>query len=194
MEIKKLVTENRRLWSVKQLIFILCLVFIYYLLFPSLSYPEVLERIVAIVNDEIILLSEFKEAFEKAQKTRGDISEKEVLDEMINRVLILEEAKRLLRVNTSKGSVDDNAIINEFIERRIKAFIHIPYSEIEAYYLRNRGLFADKKFYEVRDEIESIMVKERLDIKLREYIKELRNKSFIRIQATPLYFPLVRGE
>jgi len=139
---------------------------------------------VAIVNNKVILLSEFEEALEAARKSDQKVTEGVVLDEMINRILILEQAKRLSLGSTSDlaEDVDDNKLIKEYIERRIKALIHIPIDEIEAYYENNMGRFAGKEFYEVKDEIEDNMVEGELKRKIAEHVKELRNKAYIRIQ------------
>jgi hypothetical protein len=140
---------------------------------------------VAIVNDEVILLSEFKKAFQAAVNSGTKKTKREILNEMINRILLLEEAKRF-RLGDSVLSQEtperNDMIINEYIERRIKAFIRIPFEELESYYLKNKELFGNKEFYEVRNEIEESLIKEKLNKKLLEHIKELRKKSYVRIQ------------
>jgi hypothetical protein len=130
------------------------------------------------------LLSEYEKALEAARKSDQKVTEDVVLDEMINRILILEQAKRLSLGSTSDSAenADDNKLITEYIERRIKALIHIPIDEIESYYKNNRGRFAEKEFYEVKDEIEDYMVKGELKRKIAEHVEELRNKAYIRIQ------------
>ena len=166
-----------------RLFFVLLLLTAYCLL-PTFCNAEVLERIVAIVNNKVILLSEYEEALEAARKSDQKVTEDVVLDEMINRILILEQAKRLSLGSTSDSAenVDDYKLINEYIERRIKALIHIPIDEIESYYKNNRGRFAEKEFYEVKDEIEDYMVEGELKRKIAEHVEELRKKAYIRIQ------------
>lgn len=165
------------------LIFIIVL-FSHFLLTDSVS-AEVIERIVAIVNDDVILLSEYREAIETAKKSDSSISKETILDEMINRKLLLNDAKKFWIGVSSirhKTGMDDSAVISEYIERRIKAFIHIPYENIESYYIINRKLFTGKEFYDVRDEIEDYLIKEDLSIRLQEYMEELRKNSYIRVQ------------
>jgi hypothetical protein len=137
------------------------------------------------VNDDVIMLSEFKEALKSAEKSDISISEEIILNEMINRMLLLNEAKKFwisVPGNRRKTAEDEGAIINEYINRRIKAFIYIPYEDIEYYYTRNLERFEDKEFYDVRDEIEDYLLKEEISIRLSEYIEELRKTSYIRIQ------------
>lgn len=156
-------------------------------LLPAFCNSEVLERIVAIVNNNVILLSEYEEAFQAAKKSDEKVTEGQVLDEMINRLLILEQARKF-RLGTTENSaetVSDDKIISEYVDRRIKSLIHIPIEEIESYYLHNKERFADKPFYEVKDEIDGQLVEGELKIKLAEHIEELRKKAYIRIQKDP---------
>jgi hypothetical protein len=169
----------------KSLIFILLLTS--YFLPPTSSHSKVLERIVAIVNNDVILLSEFEEAFQAAKKSDEKVTEGKVLDEMINRLLFLEQAKkfRLGTAGDSAGTMDDDKIISEYVDRRIKSFIHIPIDEIESYYVHNREQYGGKPFYEVKDEIEEHLIEGEMKIKLAEHVAELRKKAYIRIQINP---------
>ena len=164
---------------------VLSMLFFFHVMLIDSARAEVLERIVAIVNDDVILLSEYREAVETAKKSDSSISEETVLDEMINRRLLLNEAKKfwigVSRIRHRSG-MDDSAVISEYINRRIKAFIHIPYGDIESYYITNRKLFKGKEFYDVRDEIEDYLIKEKLRIRLQEYMEKLRKNSYIRVQ------------
>jgi hypothetical protein len=163
--------------------YVLCSVFC--VLCAAFAHAEVLERIVAIVNDDVILLSEFKEAFRSVEESGEKISEKGFLDEMINNLLLLKEAKKFsfyISNKSDKAVMDEKAIINEYIDRRIKVFIRIPYDEIESYYSENKALFEGKEFYDAKDEIEEYLIGKELNIRVNEYIKDLRKKHYIRIQ------------
>lgn len=148
------------------------------------AYAEVLERVVAIVNDDLILLSEFQEALNSAKASDSGVSREKVLNEMIDNRLLLNEAKkyRIITPDKSRKAGSDRALIREYIHRRIKALIHIPYEEIEHYYQMNRDLYGDKEIIDVRDEIEEQLVEMELKTKLREHIEELRKQSYIRIR------------
>ena len=183
-------------------IFFVFLLLSYYLSLGTAVNAEVLDRVVAIVDDEAVMLSEFNEAFQKASSPQDesaegedsgrDITEEEVLNGLINRILLLKEAKRFgPAVNTRK---DDNALINEYIEKRIKSFISIPFSEIETFYKLNKEFFLpqgestgvdnNKNLYKVRDEIEAYLIEKELNKKLLMHIKELREKAYIKMQLT----------
>lgn len=177
-------TEDRRQKAEGRLvIIILCTVIC---LLSSVCNSEVLDRIVAIVNKEVVLQSEYQEALNAARKSDANVSEGRVLDEMINRILLLEQAKRLRpgRAANSNKAADDDALVKEYIEKRIKSSIHVPIEEIESFYSNNMERFSGKEFLEVKDEIEDILVVGKLRLKLLEHIKELRENAYIRVRLS----------
>lgn len=145
---------------------------------------EVLDRVVAIVNEEVILFSEFRDVFKKAFEADSKKTDVDVLNEMIDRLLLLEQAKQFGLKNTVhfKTLRDNDAIIEEYINRRIKPFIRITEKEINSYYNENRELFSGKEFYDIRDEIEAYLIERRLELRLHEHTAELRRWSYIRVQ------------
>ncbi len=150
------------------------------LLLSPFSYAEVINRVVAIVDDEALMLSEFNEAYQGAQHSGITMSEREVLEGLINRVLLLKQARKFVSViQTVKN---ENELISKYIEKRLKAFIRIPVDDIEYFYLKNRESFDEKEFYEVRDEIESYLIEKEVNKKLIKHIEELRERAYIRIQ------------
>lgn len=150
----------------------------------SANCTEVLDRIVAIVNNHIILLSEYEEKLQTARNTDAGVSEVRVLNEMISRILLLEQAKRLRLGSYGPGSeeTDDDTLVMEYTERRIRSFIHIPIEDMESYYSQNRAQFEKREFYDVKDEIENYLVGIELENKLLIHIEELRKKAYIRVQ------------
>jgi len=169
----------------KKVLLIASIFFICPIVLSICASGEVLEGIVAIVNDEVILLSELKEAFRSAQESDSSVTEDKVLNGMINTMLLLIEAKRFRVGDTDyrpRNTAYNRRIIREFIDRRIKSFIHIPYEDIEYYYNSNREFFEGKEFYDVRDEIEEQMVEKESGSRLHEYMEELRTNAYIRIQ------------
>lgn len=147
----------------------------------AITHAEVLERVVAIVNDDVILLSEFREAV-RAARDRG-MTDHEILEEMINKLLLLKEARRF-RIQRGPHK-DPDSIIEEYIRKRIRPFIRISFEEMEAYYLMNKERFGDREFYEVKDEIEAYLIEKELNKKVVEHIEELRKRAYIRIQVSP---------
>jgi len=131
------------------------------------------DRIVATINDDVITLSELRE---RAVMEGRD--EREVLDGMINRFLLLSEAKRL---GIAVAEEDDDTTIKRFIEKRIKAFILIPLERAKDFYEKNKDGFKGKGFSEVRDGINLYLLEEETNKRLKDYLIELKKKADIRI-------------
>lgn len=151
-------------------------------LHPVGIYAGILERVVAVVDDEIILLSEFEEYRASVRESDGSFSDKVLIDRMINRMLLLREARKFGLMQDGENLKDDKGIVREYIQRRIKAFIHIPFDEIELYYKDNLISYTDKEFYDVKDEIEEYLVSRELVKRLQKNVAELRRNAYIRIQ------------
>lgn len=156
-------------------------------LLSTFSYAEVLDRAVAIVDEEVVMRSEFNEAFQWALNMGVDVTHENVLDGLINRILLLKEAKKFHKENVFAARIREdknvlvNVIINEYIEKRLKIFIRIPFEDVERFYEKNKGFF-EGDFYDVRDKIESYLAEIELNKKLARHIEELREKAYIRIQ------------
>ena len=162
---------------IKQLLTVLCVLLI---ISPVYIAAEILERVVAIVDDEVVLLSEFEESVRLAEEAGERLSEELIINQIINKIILLREARKIGLIKNSENQEDESSIINEFVDKRIKAFIHIPYREIEHYFESNE--FEGKELYDVKDEIEKLIVSKELVKRLREYIEEQRKKSYVRIQ------------
>ncbi len=177
----------------KKIFFIFLLVTCHLSLLTAVS-AGVLDRVVAIVDDEVVLLSEFEATLQRALSSGMMVTHEEVLDGLINRILLLKQAKKIKRVHifATRTRRDDNMLINEYIEKRIKGVIRIPFEESKLFYEENREFFSSqpgdagadssRDFYEVRDAIEIYLIEKEFNRKLNSYINELREKAFIRIQ------------
>jgi hypothetical protein len=165
----------------KSLQVILVVSFIALTLSPAICSAETLERIVAIVDGDVVLMSEFEESFRSAEAAGKQLSQEAVINQMINRIILLREARRYGLAGKSGGGRDDDVVIEKFIDRRIKAFIHIPYAEIESYYNEHDD-FKGKEIYDVKDEIEELLISLELVKRLRKYVEESRRTAYIRIQ------------
>jgi len=145
---------------------------------------ELVERIVAVVNDDVILLSEFKEALRRAEDSVKKVNEKEIIDGMVNDLLLLEQARKFSFGKDVDDAVLSNPekVINSYTDKRIKALIHIPFRDIEAYYYNNSEKYGERDIYDVKSEIEEYLLKRTLEIKIQEHIDELKEEAMIRIQ------------
>lgn len=148
------------------------------------SYAELIERVVAIVNNEPILYSELQEAVASESSKGRAVTEEGALDALIQRDLILQHARKIGLTDQShlRNRAQEDRVIETYVERRIKALIHVPFNEIEDYYRSNTARFHDRDLYEVWDEIESILREERLQMRINNHMAELRKGAYIRIQ------------
>ena len=151
----------------------------YFLLTPF-SGAEIFDRVVAFVDDQAITLSGLREQFIEAKKLTPDITEAEVLDSMINRLLLLREAKKY---NIEAPSKEE--ILNEYIDLKVRAFIKVSDGDIEKFYEENKDKFAGKDFEDVREEIEKYLTEKEINARLKEMLKELRKNAYVKVQLEP---------
>ena len=137
------------------------------------------DRVAAFVDDEAITHSELQDQYKKTLNVTPDIKIEEVLNTMINRVLILREAKKYRIEEPTPEEV-----IREYIDLKVRAFIRVPETEIETYFRENSSMFSGKEYDDVRDEIEQYLIEKDLNKRLKEIIRELRKSAYIKILNT----------
>lgn len=142
-----------------------------------LSYAQIYDHVVAYVMDKAITLSEFNEVFEKTKKISPDVTKEEVINTMINRLLLLNEAKKI-RLTAN----NDDEMIKEYIDIKIRTFIQIRDDEIKQFFENNIIEFKDKSYDDVKDEIEKFLIENAVNKLLKKHIEELRNATCIKIQ------------
>ena len=191
MHFKKWEIGNKK-WEVKFILTFCFLLLTSYFSLPTYIHSEVLDRVVAIVDDEAVMLSELNLAYQRAflpqgesasaENSKTDITQEEVLNGLINRVLLLKQAKKFSHSIQTRNDYDENTLIKEYIEKQLKTFIRIPFEEIEQFYGKNKEKFGSKDFYDVRDEIEELLIEKELNRRLIKHIEELRKNAYIKIQ------------
>jgi len=144
------------------------------------SHAALIDRVVAFVDNRAVTLSEFEEQFKKTRQMAPDISEEEVLNTMINRILLLRESKKY-RIEAPS---EDEAI-KEYIDLKVRAFIAVGEREIEAFYKTNMSQFQDKDYEQVRGEIEKYLTEKELNERLKAMLRDLRKNAYVRIQLKP---------
>jgi hypothetical protein len=146
----------------------------------SSGSAAIFDRVVAFVGDQAITLSEFSEQYSKTLKVSPDVTETDVINTMINRLLLLKEARKY-RIEAPTH----DEIIREYIDFKVRAFIRVSESDVESFYKENVDQFHGKRYEEVRGEIEKYLTEKELNERLRETLKELRKKAYIKIQLEP---------
>lgn len=146
---------------------------------PLLS-AEIRDRVVAFVDTRAITLSDLKMKLSESRKVKADIRKEEVLNTMINRVLLLREAKKIRLEAPS-----EEELIKEYIDMKIKALIRVKEEEIHDFYGKHIEDFEGKELEDVRDEIENFLIEHDLNERLKSHINELKEKTCVRIQLNP---------
>ncbi|NWF99007.1 MAG: hypothetical protein HXY52_08785 [Nitrospirae bacterium] len=151
--------------------------FIFFIVFNSVVSGGINDRIVAYVDTQAITLSELETKFLETKKVLPEITKEEVLNTMINRVLLLGEAKKIrLEAPT------DEEILNEYIDLKIKSLIRVKEEDIHDFYRTNPDKFEGKQIEDVWDEIETYLVERDLNEYLKRHINELKARTCVKIQ------------
>jgi len=159
--------------------FILVLVMLFNIILASICYCEIVDRILAYVENQAITLRDFELFSTDIKKRIPDIKNDEIVELLINRTLLIRKAKEIY----FEGK--DEEIINNYIDLKIRSKIIVPESKIRDYYEEHKNIFKDKAYSSVRDEIEKYLFERELNIKLKKHIKELRETSEIKIVFIP---------
>lgn len=154
------------------------LCFLFFALCPLL-FAGIKDRVVAFIDSNAITLSELETKYYDTVKVTPDITKEEVLNTMVNRLLLLREARKMRLEAPS-----EDELLREYIDLKIQAFIRIKEEEINDFYDKNTGQFEGKEFEEVRDDIENYLTENELNQRLKSHISELRDKSCIKIQLS----------
>lgn len=142
------------------------------------SYAEIIDRVVAFVDDQAITLSELREEQEDVVKVAPGVTEEEVLNTMVNKRLLLRDAKRY-RIEAPT----EEEILRDYIDLKVRAFIRISEGQAEEFYQQNTDGFSGKPYDDVRDEIEEYLTEKEVNLRLKELVKELREKAYVKIQV-----------
>jgi hypothetical protein len=157
-----------------------CALSIILLLFFALCsslFAEIKDRVVAFVDNTAITLSDFEKKYADTVKVTPNITRDEVLNTMVNRVLLLREARK---IRLEAPSEDD--LLKEYVDLKIRAFIRVKEEEITDYYNQHISNFEEKEIDDVRDDIENFLVESELNQRLKSHINELRENACIKIQ------------
>lgn len=145
-------------------------------LFPSPS-AAIKDRVVAFVDNTAITLSELDEVYTESLKQTPDITKEEALNTMINRLLLLREAKKL----HLEASSEEN-LLQDYLDLKIRPRIKIKEQDVSDFYQKHINDFQGKEFETVREEIEHYLAERELNNLLKKHIDELRKKTYIKIQ------------
>lgn len=145
-------------------------------LFVASGRAEVIDKVVAFVDTRAITLSELREAYGRTQEILPGATQREVLNTMINRVLLLREAQKL-----RLEAVGEDELLEEYIDLKFRVFIKIKESEIRDFYDANRAEFGNKDYDEVKRDIENYLLEKEVNYRVRRHLEDLRKEAHIKI-------------
>lgn len=154
--------------------------FIFFFLVGHPASAGIFDRVVAYVNNQAITLSEFQAQYRDTLKMVPDATKSEVINTMINRLLLLDEARKY-RIQASS----EDQMVKEYIDLKVRAFITVSEQETESFYKNNRRHFSGKDYEDVRGEIEKYLTEKKVNERLKETLAALRKKAYVKIQLKP---------
>jgi len=174
---RKAQSTRNKVWHFLALRFLLLT--LCYSLFALCSQPSagIEDRVVAFLDNTAITLSELEVTYAASQRVTPGITREEVLNTMINRILLLREAKK---IRLEAPSEDE--LLEEYIDLKIRPFITIKEEELYDFYQRHVEDFQDKEFETVREEIGNYLTERKVNRLLKIHINELRENAYIKIQ------------
>ncbi len=195
------------------------------LLITVSGLPEIIDRIIAVVNDQVITLSDIRiaETFGLYENINAESEEnlhQQILEKLIDQKLIIqltgervsveeeeleaeleritekigsyEVQKRLVQFgldrNVLKEYLHEKLLYRKILSRRFSQSVIVSLKEIESYYIQNyvpshraKG-FEPKPMVELLDKIESAIKQKKIENKVLEWIKNLRQEADIQIK------------
>jgi len=133
--------------------------------------------VVAFVDNSAITLSELEMTYADTIKITANVTKDEVLNTMINRLLLLREARKIGLETRS-----EDKLFQEYIDLKIRAFIKIKEKELLDFYNNHINDFQGKEFETVREDIENYLIENELNPRLKSHISELKEKICVKIQ------------
>lgn len=143
----------------------------------SLLHAEIRDRVVAFVDNSAITLSELEMTYADTLKLTPNVTKDEVLNTMINRLLLLREARKI-----GLETPSEDKLLQEYIDLKIRAFIKIKEKELLDFYNNHINDFQGKEFETVREDIENYLIENELNPRLKSHISELKEKVCVKIQ------------
>lgn len=141
-------------------------------------WAEVLDRVCAFVDNDAITLSEFEKTYNETKAKIPTITKDEVLNIMINRILLKRAAVAMRIMGT-----DEDKIIAEYIDLKVRSYVIIKEEAIEVYYNQHKQELAGADISDVRGDIEKLLIEEDVNARLKALLADLRKQAYVKLQA-----------
>ncbi len=143
---------------------------------PCVSPAGVIDRVVAYVDDRAITDRELDTVHQRALSSDLSPTRAETLEKMINRILLVGEAIKL-RI---EGANEDE-LIREYIDLKVRAFITLRDSDVRQYYLENSWKYKGASYEAIKDDIRQLLEEKEVNASLRRHLEKIREMADIRI-------------
>jgi hypothetical protein len=157
----------------KYIIIVITLLSIF--LWTKVTIAELVDRVVAFVDDDAITLRELDIKYEELHSKDNTVTKQDILNTMVNQLLIERDAAKHRITGLNKED-----IINKYLNIYVKSQVNIKDKEIDNYFNENIDKLQNIK--ESKDKIKEILTEKQNNVKLWERIKELKKKAYVRIQ------------
>jgi hypothetical protein len=154
-----------------------CATLLSLLLSCSVLDAESLDRVVAYVDYVALTLTELEANYQLMREKHHDITREEVIDSMINRVLMLREARKM----KLEASTDDE-LLKEYMEIKVRSLVTVKDEAVRSYYADHLDEFPGRSYSEVRDEIDVYLFEKETNRLLKEHLRELRGQADISVR------------
>lgn len=148
------------------------------LLFFSAKYSQgiIIDKVAAYVNETAITLSDIEFEQQKMRNKVPSLTQREIIESMINRILLIKEAKKI-----KIDSHSEDELINLYLEVKIKSRLFIKEDILLDFYRANIEQFKGQDYLIVKDEIEKYLIEKQFNEILKQHLDELRKRSEIKI-------------
>lgn len=140
------------------------------------SSAFVIDRVVAYVDDLAITERELDIKHNLALSAGLRPTRAESLQKLINRILLVKEAKKH---RIEGGSYEE--IVRKYIDLKVRAFIHIRESDVREYYDLNKPEFKGASYSDLKENIRKLLEEEAVNNGLRYHLEQIRSKANILI-------------
>lgn len=139
------------------------------------AHGRIIDRVVASIDDLAITESELREKHQELLKVNKDITVAEALQNMINRNMLLKDAKKY------RMEGEESEVIKQYIDLKIRALIVIQENEVRKYFNNHQEEFEGQKYETVYQDIVKYLTELQVNERLKLQIEKLRSGASIRI-------------
>ncbi len=143
---------------------------------PLVSRAEIIDRVVAYVDDRAITQLELDMVHQRALSSGLRPTKADTLEKLINRILLVNEALKL----RMKGDSEEE-LVHEYIDLKVRAFITLRDTDVKQYYIENRWKYKGVPYESLKDDIRKLLEEKKVNINLRRLLEKLHDEADIRI-------------